>query len=190
MAWNLDSDRPIFQQIIERIQIEILSGRYAPGNKLPSVRDLAMEAAVNPNTMQRALAELERMGLVYTQRTSGRFITEDGRMIEKLKEEKAREAIGTFLARMNQIGYSRQDAIDALSRQPAHEGATLSRQPAEAGTVLSGQPSEAGAALSVQPVDEGAALSGQPMEAGAALSGQSSEAGTALSGQPMEAGNE
>lgn len=155
MAWNLDSDRPIFQQIIERIQIEILSGRYAPGNKLPSVRDLALEAAVNPNTMQRALAELERMGLVYTQRTSGRFIIEDGRMIERLKEEKAREAIGTFLARMNQIGYSRQDAIDALSRQP----------------------SEAGTALSGQPMDEGAALSRQSSEAGIALSGQSMEAG-------------
>lgn len=168
MAWNLDSDRPIFQQIIERIQIEILSGRYAPGNKLPSVRDLALEAAVNPNTMQRALAELERMGLVYTQRTSGRFITEDGRMIERLKEEKAREAIGTFLARMNQIGYSRQDAIDALSRQPM----------------------EAGAALSRHPSDEGTTLSGQPMDEGATLSGQPSEAGTALGGQPMEAGNE
>lgn len=144
MAWNLDSDRPIFQQIIERIQIEILSGRYAPGNKLPSVRDLAMEAAVNPNTMQRALAELERMGLVYTQRTSGRFITEDGSMIERLKEEKAREAVGTFVARMKQIGYSRQDAIDVLSRQPSDEGAVLIGQPSEAGAALSRQPSEAG----------------------------------------------
>lgn len=179
MAWNLDSDRPIFQQIIERIQIEILSGRYAPGNKLPSVRDLAMEAAVNPNTMQRALAELERMGLVYTQRTSGRFITEDGRMIERLKEEKAREAIGTFLARMNQIGYSRQDAIDALSRQSS-----------EAGAALSGQPMNEGAALSGQSMNEGAALGGQPMNEGAALSGQPMNEGAALSGKPSEAGNE
>ncbi len=83
MPWNLNSDRPIFMQIIEIIQLDIISGRYAPGEKLPSVRDLASEAAVNPNTMQKALSELERSGLVYSQRTSGRFITEDTKMIEK-----------------------------------------------------------------------------------------------------------
>ena len=83
MAWELDSDRPIFIQIVERIQMEIISGKYSPGDKLPSVRDLAAVAAVNPNTMQKALTELERTGLVYSQRTSGRFITEDAKMIEK-----------------------------------------------------------------------------------------------------------
>ena len=77
MPWNLNSDRPIFMQLIEIIQHCILSGTYPPGSKLPSVRDLASQAAVNPNTMQKALAELERSGLVYSQRTSGRFITED-----------------------------------------------------------------------------------------------------------------
>ena len=77
MAWTLDSDRPIFLQIVERIQTDIVSGRYQPGDKLPSVRDLAAEASVNPNTMQKAFAELERTGLVYSRRTSGRFITED-----------------------------------------------------------------------------------------------------------------
>ena len=76
MAWTLDSDRPIFLQIVERIQTDIVSGRYQPGDKLPSVRDLAAEASVNPNTMQKAFAELERTGLVYSRRTSGRFITE------------------------------------------------------------------------------------------------------------------
>ena len=85
MAWELDSDRPIFIQIVERIQMEIISGKYSPGDKLPSVRDLAAVAAVNPNTMQKALTELERTGLVYSQRTSGRFITEDAKMIEELK---------------------------------------------------------------------------------------------------------
>lgn len=79
MAWELDSDRPIFIQIVERIQMEIISGKYSPGDKLPSVRDLAAVAAVNPNTMQKALTELERTGLVYSQRTSGRFITEDAK---------------------------------------------------------------------------------------------------------------
>ena len=84
MPWNLDSDRPIFIQIIERIQVDIISGLYKPGDKLPSVRELAQEASVNPNTMQKALSELERTGLVYSQRTSGRFITEDTAMINKI----------------------------------------------------------------------------------------------------------
>ena len=93
MAWELDSDRPIFIQIVERIQMEIISGKYSPGDKLPSVRDLAAVAAVNPNTMQKALTELERTGLVYSQRTSGRFITEDAKMIEELKNNLAQEQI-------------------------------------------------------------------------------------------------
>ena len=96
MPWNLNSDRPIFIQIIEKIQMDIISGLYRPGDKLPSVRELAQEASVNPNTMQKALSELERTGLVYSQRTSGRFITEDITMIEKLKSELAKEMVTQF----------------------------------------------------------------------------------------------
>ena len=70
MPWELDNDRPIYLQLMERIQQDIVSGIYKPGDRLPSVRDLAVEAAVNPNTMQKALSELERSGLVYSQRTS------------------------------------------------------------------------------------------------------------------------
>ena len=77
MAWNLDSDRPIYAQLLERIELQIVSGTYGPGDKLPSVRELAAEASVNPNTMQKAFAELERSGLIVTKRTSGRFVTED-----------------------------------------------------------------------------------------------------------------
>ncbi len=115
MPWNLDSDRPIFVQIVERIQMEILSGKYQPGDKLPSVRDLAMEAAVNPNTMQKALSELERSGLVYTQRTSGRFITEDENMIHQLKKERAKETIENFLAQMQNIGFSKEETLSIMS---------------------------------------------------------------------------
>ena len=89
MPWNLDSSRPIYLQIIERVQMDIITGRYQPGDKLPSVRDLAQEAAVNPNTMQKALSELERSGLIYSQRTSGRFITEDKELIHQMKKELA-----------------------------------------------------------------------------------------------------
>lgn len=116
MPWNLDSDRPIFIQIIEKIQLDIVSGVYSPGDKLPSVRELAQEASVNPNTMQKALSELERTGLVYSQRTSGRFITEDNTMIQQLKATLAEEIIREFLDHMNKLGYQREEAIRLISQ--------------------------------------------------------------------------
>ena len=123
MPWNLDSDRPIFIQIVERIQMQILSGKYQPGDKLPSVRDLAMEAAVNPNTMQKALTELERSGLIYTQRTSGRFITEDQKMIDQLKREQAKETIEAFLLNMQRIGYNKEETLKMMSEAVGEENA-------------------------------------------------------------------
>lgn len=116
MPWTLDSDRPIFIQILERIRMDIISGKYQPGEKLPSVRELAADAAVNPNTMQRAFAELERTGLVYSRRTSGRFITEDKEMIETLQAEIAKEKIRLFMESMSQLGYGREQTL-ALMRQ-------------------------------------------------------------------------
>lgn len=116
MPWNLDSDRPIFLQIIERIQTDIVSGVYNPGDKLPSVRELAQEAAVNPNTMQKALSELERTGLVYSQRTSGRFITEDTAMIQQLKSELAQEVIEQFLKNMDKLGFKEEETIALMTK--------------------------------------------------------------------------
>lgn len=116
MPWILDADRPIFIQILERIRMNIISGKYQPGEKLPSVRELAAEAAVNPNTMQRAFAELERAGLVYSKRTSGRFITEDQEMIETLKADIAKEKIRLFLESMQQLGYEKEQIL-SLMRQ-------------------------------------------------------------------------
>ncbi|MEY8234916.1 GntR family transcriptional regulator [Lachnospiraceae bacterium 66-29] len=115
MPWNLDSDRPIFIQIIERIQVDIISGLYKPGDKLPSVRELAQEASVNPNTMQKALSELERTGLVYSQRTSGRFITEDTAMINNLKSELAQELVTQFLENMQKLGIPQEEALSIIS---------------------------------------------------------------------------
>ncbi len=115
MPWNLDSDRPIFIQIIERIQMDIISGLYKPGDKLPSVRELAQEASVNPNTMQKALSELERTGLVYSQRTSGRFITEDTAMINNLKSELAQELVTQFLENMQKLGIPQEEALSIIS---------------------------------------------------------------------------
>ena len=116
MAWTLDSDRPIFLQIVERIQTDIVSGRCQPGDKLPSVRDLAAEASVNPNTMQKAFAELERTGLVYSRRTSGRFITEDCHMIEQLKTSLATEKMEEFLAQMRQLGFQNDEILSLMSQ--------------------------------------------------------------------------
>lgn len=120
MSWNLNSDRPIFLQIIEKIQTDIISGAYEPGDKLPSVRELASKASVNPNTMQKALSELERTGLVYSQRTSGRFITEDTGMIRQLRADLAKKIIEEFLEHMMQLGFSRTEAI-ALIRETIKE---------------------------------------------------------------------
>ena len=114
MPWNLDSDRPIYLQLMERIQHDIISGTYKPGDKLPSVRELAMEASVNPNTMQKALSELERIGLVHSRRTSGRFITEDETMIKQLKTETAAEHIREFLKSMEYLGFTRPEILELV----------------------------------------------------------------------------
>lgn len=116
MPWDLSSDRPIFLQIVEIIQLDIISGKYSPGDKLPSVRDLAFEASVNPNTMQKALSELERSGLVYSQRTSGRFITEEVAMIEELKSALAQNKIREFLKSMQKLGFKNEETIALMQK--------------------------------------------------------------------------
>lgn len=125
MPWNLDSSRPIYLQIIERVQMDIITGRYQPGDKLPSVRDLAQEAAVNPNTMQKALSELERSGLIYSQRTSGRFITEDKELIHQMKKELAAAEVSAFIAHMKQLGITpeeiRQLLAETIEEEENHE---------------------------------------------------------------------
>lgn len=125
MPWNLDSSRPIYLQIIERVHMDIITGRYQPGDKLPSVRDLAQEAAVNPNTMQKALSELERSGLIYSQRTSGRFITEDKEFIHQMKKELAAAEVSAFVAHMKQLGITpeeiRQLLAETIEEEENHE---------------------------------------------------------------------
>ena len=115
MSWDLKSDRPIYSQLIEQIEIKICSGIYAPGSKLPSVRELAQEAAVNPNTMQKALSLLEEDGLLYTNRTSGRFITEDAKMIQQAKQKLAQEQISEFLEKMKSLGFGKTETLSIIS---------------------------------------------------------------------------
>lgn len=121
MAWNLNSDSPIYAQILEVIQIRIIAGVYKPGEKIPSVRELAAEAGVNPNTMQKALAEIERSGLVMAVRTSGRMVTEDMEMIRQTREHLAREQVKEFIDRMEKLGFSREEVRRLLEQEEEHE---------------------------------------------------------------------
>lgn len=114
MPWDFDTDRPIYLQLMEHIQLKIISGEYAPGERLPSVRELAAEAAVNPNTMQKALTELERSGLVYAQRTSGRYITEDAQLIKNLRRETAGREAAAFLSSLKRLGFLPAEAAELL----------------------------------------------------------------------------
>ncbi len=116
MAWNLNSDRPIYAQILEVIQLRIIAGQYKSGDKIPSVRELAAEAGVNPNTMQKALAELERSGLVMAQRTSGRVVTEDMEMIKQTRNMLAREQVDVFISKMKELGFNKKEILALLEQ--------------------------------------------------------------------------
>jgi len=115
MPWELKSDRPIYTQLIDQIKLMIFSGAYPPGSRLPSVRDMAKEAAVNPNTMQRALAKLEEDSLIITHRTSGRSITEDTRMVELAKNKLAQEQISEFLEKMQLMGFEQKEILTIIN---------------------------------------------------------------------------
>lgn len=121
MAWELDSDRPIYIQLVERIQMQIVSGFYPPGGKLPSVRELALEAAVNPNTMQKAFAELERSGLIVTQRTNGRLVTEDVDLIYSIQHGLAEEHLKNFFDKMKELGFSKEEIIVLIEQSEEGE---------------------------------------------------------------------
>lgn len=121
MQWNLSDDRPIYLQLMETITAAIASGTLAAGSRLPSVRELAAEAGVNPNTMQRALAELEREGLLYSQRTAGRFVTDQSEQITQKQKEIAMEQIRIFLSSMQDMGYTSEQTLQ-LIQQAMKEG--------------------------------------------------------------------
>ena len=121
MLWQFNSGSPIYSQLIHQIKQGIVSGIFPPGERLPSVRDLATEAGVNPNTMQRAMTELERDGLVYSQRTAGRFVTEDKAMIERVKLDLAESHIQSFLAAMLRLGYDKEEIVSLLRQETGKE---------------------------------------------------------------------
>lgn len=114
MDISFDNNIPIYVQLMEYLKIYLMSGVFKAGDKLPSVRDFAINFKVNPNTMQKALAELEEMNLIYTERTNGKFVTKDNKLIEKLKDEYAMTLAKSYFQGMKKIGLSKADSIKYL----------------------------------------------------------------------------
>lgn len=113
---TFNSHQPIYLQLVEQMTRDIIAGRLPPGSKIPSVRDLAVDMEVNPNTMQRALSELERMGLVYSQRTSGRFVTEDQELITLLREKLAHQEIQGLLDSLEALGFEKTEVLPLIEK--------------------------------------------------------------------------
>ena len=114
MSWEFKNGIPIYQQIILRLKTDIAAGVIRPGDRMPAVRELALEAGVNPNTMQRALAQLEAEHILYTVRTSGRYVTEEIRLLEEMRVQLAEEHIRALFETLEALGMSRGEIADAV----------------------------------------------------------------------------
>ena len=112
MNWSIRNDAPVYTQLVDQIARAIILGQFPPGSKLPSVRDFASDAGVNPNTMQRAITQLETLGLVTTNRTLGRTVTENAGALEEMRRRLAVECTENFFKEMGALGYSRGEAAD------------------------------------------------------------------------------
>ena len=115
MEFLFDNNIPIYIQLVDGLKISIISGKIKSGERLPSVRDLALQIKVNPNTVQRALAELENLGLIYTERTNGKFVTEDKELINKLRREYASNLVNKFITNMKELGIEEEDLGNYLN---------------------------------------------------------------------------
>ena len=114
---KFDNNIPIYIQLVEQLKIYIISGQIKSGEKLPSVRELALKTKVNPNTMQKALVELEELKLIYTERTNGKYVTNDKNLINKYKKQYAFDLSDKFFSNMKNIGFNKQEAIDYLIKE-------------------------------------------------------------------------
>ncbi len=109
MAWNFTSDRPVYIQISDRIIMSVLSGEYTAGEQIPSVRQLALEAAVNPNTVQHAFSELEHEGVIISKGTMGRYVTEDTAVIEMCRKKMAEQLVSDFVKKAKGLSLSKTE---------------------------------------------------------------------------------
>lgn len=117
MNYNFDDDKPIYKQLMHQIKVEIVSGIYLTGDRLPSVRELAVQTRVNPNTIQRALIELENEGLIITKRTSGKFVTEDQKIIDSTKTSLANDIMDKFIVEMESLNLTKKDIIQYIKNK-------------------------------------------------------------------------
>ena len=122
MAWHIVNDRPVYIQLMERLKEAIMRGEYPPGSRVPPVRDLAREAGVNPNTMQKALQELEREGVMYSNRTAGRFVTEDLSLLRQSGNRQAMEYTKAYYEKMIHMGYDRTAMTELLLEYEQQRG--------------------------------------------------------------------
>lgn len=120
MEWNITGGRPVYVQLVEQLELALVTGTFPPGSKIPPVRELAADAGVNPNTMQRALQELESRGLLQAQRTAGRTVTADADALKVLRHKRASALVETFLQQMKALGLDRAETEELL-RQTAGE---------------------------------------------------------------------
>ena len=117
MTFKFDNTSPIYIQLVEQLKVHIISGRLSPGERIPSVRELALLTKVNPNTMQKALSELEDSGLIFTERTNGKFVTEDTALIDRLRKEYAERLSQKYLSDMKELGFDEKNIIEYLTKE-------------------------------------------------------------------------
>ena len=124
MEWQIDNNKPVYIQLVEQLKMKIISGEIELDSKLDSVRNLAAEAMVNPNTMQKALAELERQGFVYSKRTSGRFVTDDKALIDRERKNLVKDIVKASLETLKNLGYTDEEImrlIEEILKEGKHE---------------------------------------------------------------------
>ncbi len=117
MAWRFNEEKPIFKQIVDIIIKDIVSGRYKSGDKLPTVRELAMEAEVNPNTMQKAFVEIEKLGLIYTKRGDGRYVTDNSDELKSVATVTLKEATKEFVEKMREMGFRKREILEVVESE-------------------------------------------------------------------------
>ena len=119
MNWNISAGRPVYVQLVEQLELALVAGEFPPGSRIPPVRELAADAGVNPNTMQRAFQELEGRGLLQAQRTAGRTVTADDAALRALRRRRAKALAEEFMHQMQALGMDEAE-IEALLRETAH----------------------------------------------------------------------
>lgn len=114
MEFTFDNERPIYIQLVEHFKIYIISGKISPGERLPSIRDMAINLKINPNTLQRGLVELENEGLIYTERTNGKYVTNDIKLINTYKKDYAKDKVIKYFDDMKELGFNKEEALSYI----------------------------------------------------------------------------